>query len=149
MLQRAPRREAAPALGAADQDGVRDEEEEREPVREARGQRGAVEAEAEGVDEEVVEEGVEGRGDEEDVGAGPVDLCWGESECEEDGEEVTVSSISPCAWRYFFMDSNHTYPRPPGIRQRRNRALWTQMYSSWPRARKMGSEKNQTTATTA
>lgn len=47
------------------------------------------------------------------------------------------------------MDSNHTYPSPPGIRQRRNMALWTQMYSSWPRARKTCSEKNQRTATTA
>lgn len=76
VLQRAARGEAAPALAAADEDGVGDEQEEGEPIGEARGERGAVEADAEGVDEEVVQEGVQGRGDEEDVGARPVDL-WG------------------------------------------------------------------------
>lgn len=52
--------EAAPALVAADKDRVDDEEQEGKPVGESRGEGRAVEAEAEGVDEEVVEESVEG-----------------------------------------------------------------------------------------
>lgn len=53
------RGEAAPAFVAADEDSVGEEEEEGEPVGEACGERGAVETEVEGVDEEVVEGGIE------------------------------------------------------------------------------------------
>lgn len=48
-------RPAAPALGAGDEAGVQDEQEEGEPVGEPGGERGADEIEVEGVDEEVVE----------------------------------------------------------------------------------------------
>lgn len=54
-----PRSEATPAFVTADEDSVGDEEEEGEPVREACGERRAVEAQFEGVDEEVVEGSVE------------------------------------------------------------------------------------------
>lgn len=75
VAQGLARGQAAPALGPADEDGVGDEEEEGDPVGDAGRQGRAVDADVELVDEEPVEEGVEGGGDEEDVGARAVDLC--------------------------------------------------------------------------
>lgn len=60
---------------AADEGGVRDEEEEGAPVRDTSGERSAVQTETEFVDEEVVKQGVERGSDEEDVSSWAVDFC--------------------------------------------------------------------------
>jgi len=59
---------AAPALPTGDEAGVGQEKEEGEPVGNACGDWHAKKTEANGVDEEVIETGADGRGDEEDVG---------------------------------------------------------------------------------
>jgi hypothetical protein len=72
----AARREAAPAFVAADECCVGDQEQEGEPVGDARCDGGGVETQVEGVDEEVVEGCIEGGGDEENVRSGAVDFWW-------------------------------------------------------------------------
>ena len=69
-------RPAAPGFVAADVGGVEREAEKGEPVGDAGCEWRAKEADAQGVDEEVVEEGIERGGEEEDVGAWAHDL-WG------------------------------------------------------------------------
>ena len=66
---------AAPAGPALDPAGVCEQEEEGEPVGDSGCDGRAEEAEVEGVDEEEVEAGVDGGGDEEDVGSWSHDFC--------------------------------------------------------------------------
>lgn len=68
VLEGFARCEAAPTLVTLDENGVGDEEEERDPVREASGKRRAVESNLEGIYEEVVQQSVERRRDEKNVG---------------------------------------------------------------------------------
>ena len=67
------------------------------------------------MDEEVVEARVEGGRDEEDVRPRPVDFCCSLSGGKR-GSKGEARGHLPCACKYFFIDSNQTYPRPPGIR---------------------------------
>lgn len=73
VVERTPWGQSAPALPAANKNSVCDKQEEGQPVGQASSERSAVEANVKGVDEEIVEEGVERRGEEEDIGAGAVD----------------------------------------------------------------------------
>lgn len=68
---------AAPCVGGGEVAGVEDEEDEGEPVGYSCCQGRAEEAHFHGVDEEVVEAGIEGGGDEEDVGTWAHDFCGG------------------------------------------------------------------------